>query len=256
MPSIRLFLSLASTGLKFLPYAVCAPALVHGPEIAEPASRSQHGISQAPLLQREGQIRRHDRVGGKAALKGSGRRTRGSRTYGPGPNSTRPQAKREAVTVLMNERHLRFTRACGLVGVSRSLYRYQSRRPDTGILRSRIGKIAAEKRRYGYRRIHVLLKREGFTMNVKRTYRLYREAGLAAHRHKRKRIGLMEHKPLPKTVQAGHTGKHTTAVRQSRIVKPRRGRCGAHRTGGAISPGWRPSPLHFYRLFRVPCRSR
>ena len=71
-----------------------------------------------------------------------------------------PQAKREAVTVLMNERHLRFTRACGLVGISRSLYRYQSRRPGAGTLRSRIGEIAAEKRRYGYRRIHVLLKRE------------------------------------------------------------------------------------------------
>ena len=117
-----------------------------------------------------------------------------------------PQAKREAVTVLMNERHLRFTRACGLVGVSRSLYRYQSRRPGAGILRSRIGKIAAEKRRYGYRRIHVLLKREGFTMNVKRTYRLYREAGLAVRRHKRKRIGLMERKPLPKPTQANVSG--------------------------------------------------
>ena len=84
----------------------------------------------------------------------------------------------------------------------------EARRPGAGILRSRIGEIAAEKRCDGYRRIHVLLKREGFTMNVKRTYRLYREAG-----------------------------KHTTAVRQSRIVKPRRGRWSAHRTGGAISPG-------------------
>ena len=150
---------------------------------------------------------------------------------------TSPQAKREAVTVLMNERHLRFTGACGLVGISRSLYRYQSKHPDTGILRSRIGKIAVEKCCDGYRRIHVLLKREGFTVNVKRTYRLYREARLAVRRHKRKRIGLMEHKPLPKTVQAGHAGKHTAAVRQGRIVRPRRGRCGAHRTGRVISSG-------------------
>ena len=113
-----------------------------------------------------------------------------------------PQAKREAVTVLMSERHLRFTRACGLVGISRSLYRYQSKRPDASALRSRIGEIAAEKRRYGYRRIHLLLRREGFTMNVKRTYRLYRETGLAVRRRKRKRIGLMERKPLPKPTSA------------------------------------------------------
>ena len=69
----------------------------------------------------------------KAALRGS-----------TGPTMVSPQAKREAVTVLMNERHLRFTRACGLVGISGSLYRHQSRWPDAGILRSRIGEIAAE----------------------------------------------------------------------------------------------------------------
>jgi putative transposase len=58
--------------------------------------------------------------------------------------------------------------------------------------------LAAEKRRYGYRRIHVLLRREGWYINRKRTYRLYREEGLAVKRRKRKRIGLVERKPLPK----------------------------------------------------------
>jgi putative transposase len=82
--------------------------------------------------------------------------------------------------------------------ISRSLYGYRSHRPVAEGLRERICELAGEKRRYGYRRIHVLLRREGWSVNRKRTYRLYREAGLAVRRRKRKRIGLFERKPLPK----------------------------------------------------------
>jgi putative transposase len=109
-----------------------------------------------------------------------------------------PQVKRQAVDVLREERGFGITRACGLVGISRSLYGYRSRRPVSAGLRERICELAGEKRRYGYRRIHVLLRREGWQVNRKRTYRLYREAGLAVRRRKRKRIGLFERKPLPK----------------------------------------------------------
>jgi putative transposase len=109
-----------------------------------------------------------------------------------------PQVRREAVTVLMRERRFGVTRACGLVQISRSLYRYQSRRPQCAGLRERICEIAAVKRRYGYRRVHVVLRREGWLVNRKLTYRLYREAGLAVRRRKRKRIGPFERKPLPK----------------------------------------------------------
>jgi putative transposase len=109
-----------------------------------------------------------------------------------------PQVKRQAVDVLREERGLGITRACGLVGISRSLYGYRSRRPECSGLRERICELAGEKRRYGYRRIHVLLRREGWPVNRKRTYRLYREAGLGVRRRKRKRIGLFERKPLPK----------------------------------------------------------
>jgi putative transposase len=69
-------------------------------------------------------------------------------------------------------------------------------------LRERICEIAAVKRRYGYRRIHIRLRREGWTVNRKLTYRLYREAGLAVRRRKRKRIGPFERKPLPKPLVA------------------------------------------------------
>ena len=113
-----------------------------------------------------------------------------------------PQAKRAAVTVLMTERDFGVTRACGLVGISRSLFRYRSRRSDSGPLRDRIEAIAATKRRYGYRRAYLRLRREAWEVNRKRVYRLYREAGLAVRRRKRKRIGVFERKPLPKPTAA------------------------------------------------------
>ena len=106
-----------------------------------------------------------------------------------------PQAKREAVGIL---RALGVTRACGLVGISRSLYCYRSRRSPALELRGRIAELAAQKRRYGYRRIQVLLRREGWSVNHKRTYRLYREQGLMVRKRKRKRIGLAERLALPK----------------------------------------------------------
>ena len=102
----------------------------------------------------------------------------------------------------MTERGFGVTRACGLIGISRSLYRYRSRRPDSGSLRARIEEIAAIKRRYGYRRVYLRLRREGWEVNRKRVYRLYREAGLAVRRRKRKRIGMFERKPLPKPTAA------------------------------------------------------
>ena len=59
-----------------------------------------------------------------------------------------------------------------------STYHYRSRRPDQATLRKRIREIAETRMRYGYRRIHVLLRREGWQINHKRTRRLYREEGL------------------------------------------------------------------------------
>lgn len=109
-----------------------------------------------------------------------------------------PQVKRQAVDVLREERGFGITRACGLIGISRSLYGYRSRRPLIAGLQERIAEIAAIKRRYGYRRIYLRLRREGWQVNRKRIYRLYREAGLAVRRRKRKRIGPFERKPLPK----------------------------------------------------------
>jgi putative transposase len=76
-------------------------------------------------------------------------------------------------------------RACGLLTVAVSSYRYQSRRSDEG-LRRRLVELAREKPRFGYRRLHVLLRRSGEAVNHKRVQRVYREAGLSIQRKKRK----------------------------------------------------------------------
>lgn len=67
--------------------------------------------------------------------------------------------------------------ACKVVLICRSLYSYQHKTGDQAELRLRIHEIAASRVRYGYRRIHVLLRREGWEINHKRAYRLYREKG-------------------------------------------------------------------------------
>jgi len=105
----------------------------------------------------------------------------------------------------MTERDFGVTRACGLIRMSRSLYRYRSRRPDCQGLRDRITAIAADKRRFGDRRIYRRLRREGWAVNRKRVYRLFREAGLLVRRRKRKRIGPFEPKPLPKPLAANQS---------------------------------------------------
>jgi putative transposase len=69
-------------------------------------------------------------------------------------------------------------RACGVLAVDRSVYHYKSRRGGQAELKQRIREIAETRVRYGYRRIHVLLRREGWMVNAKRVYRLYREMGL------------------------------------------------------------------------------
>ena len=87
-------------------------------------------------------------------------------------------------------------RACHLVGLGRSSYRYQRCKVDESGLRERLKELGGERRRYGYRRLTVLLKREGREVNHKRVYRLYREEGLSVRRRKRKRIGSVERQPL------------------------------------------------------------
>lgn len=90
----------------------------------------------------------------------------------------RPGRKRELVDVVRGEWDVSIRRACRLIEFDTSTYHYRSRRPDQADLKARINEICATRVRYGYRRIHVLLRREGWEVNHKRTYKLYREMGL------------------------------------------------------------------------------
>jgi len=78
-------------------------------------------------------------------------------------------------------------RVCGLVGLWRSTLRYECRKIEIPRLRERLKELAAARPRFGYKRLHILLRREGFPVNQKRILRLYREEGLALRPKKRRR---------------------------------------------------------------------
>jgi putative transposase len=75
-------------------------------------------------------------------------------------------------------------RACRLIKADRKTVRYRSRRPRDEALRLRLKELAAEQRRFGYRRLHILLRAEGHAVNRKKTQRLYREEGLTVRKRK------------------------------------------------------------------------
>src|ERR1700731_3371185 len=161
-----------------------------------PRARDQ----RSDVLWLEVEVRRHGGQRG-AAAEGDGRREPSSEASGCGTESARRGAEggdpkkrvelaglREEVAFVSVEFRLSERTACKLLGVERSSYRYEPR-PDRNIaLREELVKLARQKPRYGYRRLHALLERRGHEGNVKRVYRLYAEEGLAVRRRKRKRL--------------------------------------------------------------------
>ena len=91
----------------------------------------------------------------------------------------KPSRKRILIDELRARYCASLRQTCALLKLSRTVYVYKSRARDSSILLMRIREIAATRVHYGYRRVHVLLKREGFKDNHKRVYRLYREEGLS-----------------------------------------------------------------------------
>ena len=85
-----------------------------------------------------------------------------------------PAAKREAVAHMRTRFAVSERRACSVSEVDRVMVRYRSRRPDEAVLRARLKALAQERRRFGYPRLHGLLRREGYIVNHKRLFRLYR----------------------------------------------------------------------------------
>ncbi len=99
----------------------------------------------------------------------------------------RPARARGIVDYLQGAFGASIRKACSCIGLQKSSYFYKPRRPSQAALKQRIKEISETRVRYGYRRIHVLLQREGWEVNVKRVYRLYTELGLQIRNKRPKR---------------------------------------------------------------------
>jgi putative transposase len=113
----------------------------------------------------------------------------------------RPARRRRYVGYLEKQYGVSQRHACRLVGLSRSVHRYTSYRDRQEALRGRLKELAAARPRYGYLRLHVLLRREGWMVNRKRIYRLYLEEGLQVRTKKRRKCASHTRLQLP---QASH----------------------------------------------------
>jgi putative transposase len=96
----------------------------------------------------------------------------------------------------IREKGLSQRRACDLVGIDPRVYRYRSRRPDDHALRKRLRELASQRRRFGYRRLHLLLKREGVQVNWKKLYRLYKEERLTVRKRGGRKRALGTRAPM------------------------------------------------------------
>jgi len=88
-------------------------------------------------------------------------------------------------------------RACKLIGCDRMMARYRSRRPADRVLRERLRALAHERRRFGYRRLLIFLRREGFVVNHKRLFRIYREERLTVRKRGGRKRALGTRAPMP-----------------------------------------------------------
>ena len=113
-----------------------------------------------------------------------------------------PVARREAAAYLRSAHGMSERRACRVLKVDRASVRYEAARPDDAALRDRLKALAAERRRFGYRRLHVLLRREGHAVNKKRVQRLYREEKLTVRRRGGRKRALGERRPIETPVAA------------------------------------------------------
>jgi putative transposase len=96
----------------------------------------------------------------------------------------------------ISERDYSQRRACGLVGLHPKTYRYASTRPDDDALRIRLRELASQRRRFGYRRMGLLLARQGVRINHKKLYRLYREERLSVRKRGGRKRALGTRAPM------------------------------------------------------------
>ena len=109
-----------------------------------------------------------------------------------------PVAKRKAVVHLMEVHQVSQRWACDVLQVDRSSVRYLSRRGDDAELRDAIKRVSRERRRFGCRRVHVMIAREGFVANHKKVRRIYVEEKLQVRRRGGRKRALGTRKPMDK----------------------------------------------------------
>ena len=114
-----------------------------------------------------------------------------------------PASRRQAVSAARAGHSVSERRACRALGFARSSQRYASCKDDAGLC-ERLVTLAGERRRFGYRRLHILLRREGWAINIKKTYRIYREAGLSVKRRKGRKRAIGTRTPLPQALHPNH----------------------------------------------------
>jgi putative transposase len=108
-----------------------------------------------------------------------------------------PAVKREAVAHLKSTQEMSERRACSVIECDRMMVRYRSRRPDDPRLRERLVALAKERRRFGYRRLLIFLRREGFVVNHKKLLRIYREEHLMVRKRGGRKRALGTRTPMP-----------------------------------------------------------
>jgi len=107
-----------------------------------------------------------------------------------------PDAKREAVAHVVAMHGVSQRRACKVLAVDRSSSRYRSIRPNDAAERAAMRAVAAERRRFGYRRIHIMLDRPGIVMNLKKLRRPYREERLQVRKRGGRKRALGTRRPM------------------------------------------------------------
>ena len=142
----------------------------------------------------------------------------------------RPPRSGNAVAHLQATLGMGERRAYRLISADRKSMRYRSCRADDGDLRSRLCELAQQRRRFGYRRLHILLRRDGITINRKKTQRLYREEGLTVRRRKGRRRAVGE--TLFFTIGQARVILAHSHARQHRSVSD----CSWMKDGGHVSP--------------------
>jgi putative transposase len=115
-----------------------------------------------------------------------------------------PTAHREAAGYLRSTYEMSQRRAGRVITTDRSSVRYQASRPDDGALRERLKALALDQRRFGYRRLHVLLRREGHAVNKKRVQRIYREERLMVRRRGGRKRAIGTRRSLETPLAANH----------------------------------------------------